>query len=392
MNRKQFLILLVFVVVIGAACLLLRRHNADSWHGGGPALGQKLLPDFPLNDVAQITIKSGADVVTLARQNNLWRVRERADYPANFQQISELLIKIADLKITQNEQIGPSQMGRFELLPPGPAANTGTAVEFKDQNGKAVGSILLGKKHMKKPAAAANPQMGGMGDDGWPDGRYVMTDPKSSAVALISDPLDSVQTKPDQWVNKDFLSVEKPRAIAVQFPEATNSWKLTRASETNDWQLADAKAGEKLDSSKISSVTTPFSSANFSDVAAPSAANTASNTVMTVETFDGFTYVSKIGPKDGDNYPVRFSITASLPFGRTPAKDEKPDDKAKLDKAFQAQQKTLADKLAKEQAFTNWVYLMPSYSIDELLKTRHQLLEEASTNAPTQAQNTAKPQ
>jgi hypothetical protein len=68
-------------------------------------------------------------------------------------------------------------------------------------------------------------------------------------------------------LNKDFLSIEKPRAIAVQFPEATNSWKLTRASETNDWQLADAKPGEKPDASKISSVTSPFSSASFNDVA-----------------------------------------------------------------------------------------------------------------------------
>ncbi len=63
----------------------------------------------------------------------------------------------------------------------------------------------------------------------------------------------------------------------MQFPVATNSWKLTRASETNDWQLADAKPGEKLDSSKISSVTSPFSSPSFNDVAAPNSASSASN-------------------------------------------------------------------------------------------------------------------
>jgi hypothetical protein len=147
----------------------------------------------------------------------------------------------------------------------------------------------------------------------------------------------------------------KAAPIAVQFPEATNSWKLTRASETNDWQLADAKAGEKLDASKISSVTSPFSSPISTMWRAPPG-DTASNTVMTVETFDGFSYVAKIGPKQDDNYPVSFSVTANLPAGRTAAKDEKPEDKAKLDKDFQTQQKTLADKLAKEQAFTNWIY------------------------------------
>ena len=385
MNRKQFVILLVLVLVIGAAGLLVRQRNSDSWHSGGATIGQKLLPDLPVNDIAQITIKAGADQVSLVRQNNLWRVHERADYPANFSQISEMLLKIADLKAVQNEGVGPSQMGRFELLPPGPGSNTAASVEFKDQNGKIVGSLLLGKKHMKKPAA--NPQFPGMGDEGWPDGRYVVTGGAAAGtVALISDPLENVQPKPDQWLSKDFLSVEKPASIGVQFPEATNSWKLTRATETNDWQLADAKAGEKLDASKISGVTSPLSSPSFNDVAPIAAGGSVSNTVLTVQTFDGFTYISKIGPKHEDNYPVSFSITASQPASRAAARDEKPEDKAKLDKDFQAQQKTLADKLAKAQAFTNWVYQMPAYSIDEVLKPRAQLLEEASTNSTAQVQ------
>jgi hypothetical protein len=178
-----------------------------------------------------------------------------------------------------------------------------------------------------------------------------------------------VQSKPDQWLAKDFFTVDKPRTISVQFPVATNSWKLTRSSETNDWQLADAKTGEKLDSSKISSVTSPLSSASFNDVAPLASANTVSNTVLTLETFDGFTYTAKIAPKQDENFPVTFSITANLP-----AADPKADKNA------QERQKTLADKLAKETAFTNWVYQIPTFSLDEVLKTRDQLLEPAPTN------------
>jgi hypothetical protein len=385
MNRKQFIILLVLVVVIGGAGLLVRQRNSNSWQGNSAGIGQKLLPNLPVNDVAEIVIKSGTNELDLARQDNLWRVRERANYPANFSQISDLLVKLADLKVVQDEEFGPSQLGRFELLPPGSAPNTGTSLDLKDGTGKTLGALLLGKKHMHKPPTG-NSQPGGMGgDEGWPDGRYVMAGAGASSVAVISDPLDNVQPKADQWLSKDFLSVEKPKSISAEFPIATNSWKLTRASETNDWELADAKPGEKLDSSKISSVTSPFSSPSFNDVAPLSTGSAAGNTVVTIETFDGFTYTSTIRPKDGDNYPVSFAISASLPSSRTPAKDEKPADKAKLDKEFQAQQKTLADKLAKEQTLTNWLFEMPSYSIDELLKTRQQLLVETSTNATTQA-------
>jgi hypothetical protein len=384
MNRKQFIILLVLVAVIGGAGLIIHQRSNQSWQGADATIGQKLLPNLAVNDIAQITIQSGTNTLNLAKRDALWRVAERGNYPANFSQISDLLLKLADLKIVQTEEVGPSQLGRFELLPPGAETNSATLVEFKDDSGKTLNTPLLGKNHMSQPAANSQPD--GMGDEGWPDGRYVMVGTGSKTVDVISDPLDSVQPQPAKWLNKEFLSIVNPRMIEVQFPEATNSWKLTRASETNDWQLADAKPDEKLDSTKISSVTSPFSSASFNDVAPLDAKTTAatSNIVMTVDTFDGFDYVAKIGPKQDDNYPVSFSITANLAAERVAAKDEKPDEKAKLDQAFKEQHDHLAAKLAKEQQYEKWVYYLPSYSVDELLKTRGQLLVE--TNAAMSSQ------
>ena len=380
MNRKQFLILLVLVVVIGAAGLMVRQNSKASWETAGTAIGQKLLPNLAVNDIAQITIKSGATELNLAKRENVWRVRERNDYAANFSQLSELLLKFADLKVAQSEEIGASQLGRFELLPPGSAPNTGTLIEFKDTTGKTLNTVLLGKTHMKKPTG--NSQMGGMGDEGWPDGRYVMTGVGAKSLSLISDALDTVQPKPESWLAKDFISIEKPRSIAVQFPVATNSWKLSRASETNDWQLTDAKADEKLDSTKISSVTSPFSSPSFNDVAVAGSNSQTNLTLLTVETFDGFNYVGKIGPKQNENYPVDFTVTATLPTERVAGKDEKPKEKTKLDKEFKDRQAKLAEKLAKEKQFAGWVYQLPTYTVDELIKTRGQLLVEAKTNAP----------
>jgi len=374
MNRKQFLILLVLVVVVGAAGLLVRQRSHDSWQSGGTAIGQKLLPGLAVNDIAQITVKSGTGELNLAKRDNLWRVHERGDYPANFSQISELLLKFADLKIAQSEDIGPSQLGRFELLPPGAAPNTGTQIELKDAAGKTLGSLLLGKKHMKK--TTGNPQFAGMGDEGWPDGRYVLAGTGAKNVAVVSDALDSVQTKPEAWLNKDFINVERPRSIAVQFPEATNSWKLTRVSETNDWQLADAKAEEKLDASKLSSLTSAFGSASFNDVAVPATGSLTNVTGLTIETFDGFTYTANIGPKADENYPIRFSIAGKIAAERIPAKDEKPDDKIRINKEFNDRQKKLNEQLIRETAFTNWIFQIPAYTLDSWLKPRGQLLLE----------------
>lgn len=355
MNRKQFAILLILVAVIGGAGLIIHQRGSQSWQGADQSAGQKLLPNLAVNDIAKITIQSGTNNLNLARQNNLWCVQERGGYPANFQQISDLLLKLADLKIVESDDVGPSQLGRYNLLPPGPDTNTATVITFDDANGKALGSLLLGKKHMKKPA-------GGGDDEGWPDGRYVMVgvgNTGGGAVDLISDSLDLVDPNPATWLNKDFLTINNPSSISVQYPVTTNSWALTRTSETNDWQLANANLGERLDSSKVSGVTSPFSSASFNDVFPPSTdpatAGLTNTTTLTVKTLDGLSYTATIGSKQNGNYPLTLAVSADVTS------------------------KANTNALTKAQAFEHWIYQVPDYTVDPLLQTRAQLLE---TNAP----------
>ena len=188
---------------------IVHQRSNQSWQSADAAIGQKLLPNLAVNDIAQITIQSGTNELHLARRDNLWRVRERGDYPANFSQISGLLLKLADLKIVQSRGGRAVATGPVSnCCRPARRTNAATLVEFKDQTGKTLDSLLLGKKHLSKPPA--NSQMSGMGDEGWPDGRYVMAGAGAKTVDVISDPLDNVQPQPEEWLDKDFLSIEKP--------------------------------------------------------------------------------------------------------------------------------------------------------------------------------------
>ena len=382
MNRKQLIILLGLVVVLGIAGLALHKRNQTSWQGGGrQGAAAKLLGDLPVNDVASIVIKGGTNELVLARQDNLWRVKQRNDYPANFTEISSFLLKAADLKAVQTEEIGPSQLGRYKLLPPGPATNTAVLLELRDQGGKVIKSLLLGKTHMRKSEGRPSP-MGEMGEsEGWPDGRYVMVGTGAKTLAVVSDPLSNVEARPESWLNKDFFKVEKIRSIAVAYPVATNSWKVTRDTETaSDWKLADAKPDEKLDSSKTSGFSYALSSPSFTDVlpadTKPEQTGLDKPTVVTIDTFDNFTYAIKLGQKTNDNLPTVVAVTAQIVKERTPGKDEKPEDKAKLDKEFKDKQKKFEDKLAQEQGYGKWVYLVSNWTVDSLLKERNQLMVE----------------
>ncbi len=378
MNRKQLLTLLVLVAVVGGAGLLLHHKNQTAWHSAEKAIGQKLLGDsFPINDVALIAIQQGSNQLNLAKKDNLWRVRERNDYPASFPQISEFLLKAAELKVVQSEKVGPSQWSRFALVA-GQGTNAAMVIDFKDQNGKAIRSLLLGKKHFRKPNQPS-PMGGDLGDEGWPDGRYVKAGNDATDVALISDALSNIEPKPDQWLNKDFPKIEKLRSIAATFQNATNSWKLTRETETGEWKLAEPKPGEQLDTAKTSGVASPLGSMSFTDVAAgakPETLGLDKPTVVAIETFDNFSYTLKIGQKTNDNYPLTLAVAAHIPNERLPGKDEKPADKTKLDKEFKDNQKKLEDKLSQEKACEPWIYLVSTWTVEPLLKERSQLMAE----------------
>src|SRR5215203_2603344 len=119
MNRKQFLIALIALLVLGGAGLALFWQDIADYRASGQKIGAKLLPNLKVADVAEMDIRDAKSKATLQRKDNGWIVVERGNYPADFKAISDLIIKLIDLKVVQSEQIGESLMPRVELVEPG---------------------------------------------------------------------------------------------------------------------------------------------------------------------------------------------------------------------------------------------------------------------------------
>lgn len=376
MNRKQFALLLFLLIVLGLAGLMIYHRQNDLSQAGNRDLGRKLLGDFPFNDVARIQLRQDGNEVNLEKTNDLWRVRERGAYPANYSEISDFLLKGRDLKIVQSESVGPSQLPRLGLVP-GQGTNAALAVDFKDKDGKTLRALLLGKKHIQKSSRPS--PFGDMGEGGFPDGRYVKVGADSATVELVAEPFANIEAKPELWLNKDFFKVEKVRSISVAFVLTTNSWTVSRTNETGDWKLSAPRPGEQLDTSKTSGLATALSSPTFNDIDVKSTAaqlGLDKPTVVTVDTFDNFTYTLKVGLKTNDSYAISMAVSANLPKERVAGKDEKPEDKARLDKEFNDNAKKLQEKLSQEKTFEKWVYLVSGWTLDPVLKERGQLLVE----------------
>jgi hypothetical protein len=206
----------------------------------------------------------------------------------------------------------------------------------------------------------------------------VMLKSDPNDVLTISDPLNSADPKPATWLNKDFFKVEKPKSISFVSTNASNSWTLSRETETSAWKLADVKTNEIVDTNKLSSLSSTLSYPSFVDVAAdqaPEKTGLDKPLSLTIETFDNLTYNIKVGKKTPENdYNLTVAVTGSAPAERVAGKDEKPDDKKRLDKEFADKTKTLATKLDQEKALAKWTYIVNSWLIDPLIRDRAQLM------------------
>jgi hypothetical protein len=377
MNSKQLIILLALVAVLGGAGLVLMSRNQDAWTATDAKVGQKLLGKFDINEVAEIHLVADGEL-TLIKKDDVWRVRDRGDYPANFESIGAFLIKLSDLKVSQVEPIEPAQLADLSLVEPKPGVkagtNTASLIELKDSKGKPLQSVLLGIKHTQKRTRSYG------GDMETPDGRFVMlhSDPKN--VLLISDPLGDSDPRADFWLNKEFFRIEKPKAVAFTALEASNSWKLHTDSETNALAMTEVATNEVFDAGKIASIGATLGNPTFVDVAtntAPDQTGLDKPMVLNVDTFGHFNYVLKIGKRDAhNNYYMTVAVNADIPKERVAGKDEKPEDKTRLDKEFADKTKQLEQKLANEKKLEKWVYLVSSYSVEPLVRGRSHLYNE----------------
>jgi hypothetical protein len=355
---------------------VVQRHK-ESWNVREAKVGQKLLPKFRPNDVAAIHIKAGV-VLNIENRDGTWRVRERGNYPANYEHIKSLLVRMKDIKVVQSDEIGPSQRPRVELGEPGSGAGGGTLVEFKDAQGNVLDSLLVGKRHMRGETASDPYRMRGLFD-----GCYVLLPKEPQNVLLISDELAGISGEPGAWLNTEFCKIENVKSVSLIGTNAESVWTLSRESESKPWSLGDGKPGEVLDTTKAAQTVEMLNFLGFVDLSDEPKQNGLQRSVsVLVETFDHFFYTLKIAipPQHEATYQVAIGVRAEIASERIAGADEKADDKARLDEEFQANAKRLREKLARELRFARegWNYVMESRLIDPLICDRASLVEKTA--------------
>lgn len=370
MNRRQFLILLIAVAVLGGAGLALVWRDISDYRASGAKIGAKLLPALKIADVAQVRLQDSKHQVTLVRKDKNWEVQERGGYPASFPEISDLLIKLVELKVTQSEQVGASLWPRVDLADPGKGAGAGTAIEFNDAAGKPLARLVLGKTVLKKDPMNPLPSA----KDGVPAGRYVRVADAKEMVVVVSDPLGKAEASPGRWLNKDFFKADRIRTLAVGPEGGAPHWKIARSEEWGQWKFA-AGGGDLNPSAAVTAVN-KLGQLSFDDVAAdPKADAVAKAFVAVAETFDNLVYTVKFAKQaKGDDYLLKFTVTGEPSKTRAPEKGEKPEEAARRDKDFAESRKRLESRIAAERALEKWTFVVAKGEVEPLLRSHAEMV------------------
>lgn len=378
MNRKQFIILLAVLAILAVAATTVILSDRAAWTSADSRLGEKVVSDLRISDVAEIVLTDSAGELHLLKHKDGWSVRERADFAADTDRIGEFLVKLAELKVVQRENLPESQRARMQLVEPksGDAKAAGTRLELKDAKGTVLVRLLLGKKVLKNlPGSAPGEQEA--------TGRYLTSGADAGKLLVVSDPLSEAESKPEEWIPKELIRVDRSRSIGATGGDGKPRWTITRNGESADWKFADSAA--KPDLQKATDVASALYWINAVDVVPdPAKADTGLDrpVVIRASTIDGLTYALRIGHKVGDNYYLGLSVTGEPPQARVPAKGEKAEDSAKKDKEFEGSRKKLLEKIDREKRLERWTYLVAGSSVDPLLRERAQLMPEKKKAAP----------
>jgi hypothetical protein len=376
MKKNHLLLLLSVAIVVSLAGIFFQFSQSDRWNNA--KTDRTIFQNLPVNDITKIQIRSVPATVTLEKKGDAWRVAEREDYPADFTKIRDLTRMLWELKAGQETQVGPSQLGRLKLIAPGQGTDTGLEINLQGEKDKQIASLIIGKSVDRTNASTDTPATG----------RFVYNPVVKDRVYLVSESFLSVDpVSVGSWLDKTFITPGELEEIDQAAWSNNPGWKVTRKDPKAEWQLGNPQPDEKLDKAIVQNLST--FSPTFVDVRPPSTSQDETGLKdpfkITVKTFDGFTYVLLVGKAglDKTRY-LQLSVSADLTATRTPDPNESADDKKKKDEEFDKKAAALKERVEKEKRFEKWIYLVPEWNLEQILKRRDEILSKPSPSpAPT---------
>jgi len=379
MKTKTLILLYGIVAVLALGVILATNfQNADSSSFAKFARGKKPFEKLSANDIASIELTEDDVTTSLVQKDGKWTVLERQNYPANFGKMQSLIRSINELSVTQSLEAGESYDARFGL---------DTTVSLKKADGSVIRSLKVGKDITNGQQNQMVMMMGGSNSNGC----YIRLPEDEGTVYATNTTISDASASPKNWLAKDFLQIKKITTITLSKPGKLDEaeWKVTRPNATAKFTLEGGiPSGKMADSSALSSLENQFGYASFEDVLSSSAGEGLSNASKarraTILTEDGFTYTITMAPKtvEGtENHLLTVQVEGEFATERVRPEAETVEEGDSADEYFATQLAEKKEKLAKEKELEGTYFEITKLTIQNLFKSRDELLTDSSSAA-----------
>lgn len=116
MKSGSVKLLAIIVILLFGVLFALNRSDQQQ----GEPDGDRLVPELKsrLNDIASVTITDADGQLTLVREDDAWRVREKAGYPADTAALRQLLLAVAEAGKVEKKTANPELYERLGVQHP----------------------------------------------------------------------------------------------------------------------------------------------------------------------------------------------------------------------------------------------------------------------------------
>ena len=385
---------LSILAVIAAVLIIVAVFVAQQQEPGTPPTGQPVFPELKaaINDVTELNVATQSGTITLHRQEDMWRVKEKYDYQADFGTVRETLIGLAELTTLEPKTRKPELYEKLGLQDVDAEGSLSTGITLKDATGNTVVAAIIGNDR----SAQGNRDQKEM----------FIRKPGDPQAWLVEGRL-TVEKNPTEWLDKELVQIETKRVsrMTVTHPDKTRLIVAKAKPADLDYQVANLPEGLEIQSQfTVNNIVSTVTSLSLDDVKPMSEIPFNDQPVMRAvfETFDGLEGTVKLFRKDEKDYvKISAAFNAELVWKPEPETEPAPEgesepqdgeqteqeaqDKKDAAKPEQPRIKPEAEVKAEIEALNkrvaDWVYVIPTFRADTLLKKPQDLLK-TSVAAP----------
>ena len=354
--------------------------------------GERAFPELmdQVNTASEIVVSAYNGSVTIVRDQDVWKVKNKDHYRADMEKVRKTLIGLAELKLVEPKTKTPELYEKLGLQDIETEGSTATNLRVSGDGGTILAEVIIGKR---------KPSKGQPGQE-----EMYLRKPGEPQTWLAMGTIQLEQL-PDEWLDKTIVDLKPKRIqrVLVTHPDGNLVTYVKSQPEDRDFTIQNMPATMKVKSQfAVNNVGSTIANLSLEDMklATEETVEMTNAVQVVLETFDGLrvtAFLQKKGDKTWVILTAEFDqelIQDSTP--EEPAKTEEEKDGEKKEDGTEAKdtpetqsvpQKDPSLKSVEEvqkeveelnDRVQGWVYAIPQFRADTITKKLEDQIEKES--------------